>query len=240
SNTSRDAVQPTSMVGGGEHGSRTSRRHDQSLRNQIEQEKPILPVATYTVLRGALLESSQAALLLCTPRRADRINYALRIAHEEYRQEFNFRKATVNHPAVSEAERQTVLNDGFLTRAQNGMRRVKALLAEREGPTGKLTDTEMIELAAKVVHRGEDADMLRLGVEMEWKLGSGSSHGRLLMNTHRPQAFAQDAEGNTAYFSASKSTVIQQMATVFLTLREAWRIWDPRRFPRLPTARSKV
>lgn len=201
------------------------------LEHQLERDKPILPTATYTVLRGALLGSSQAALLLCTPRRVDRINYALRIAREEYRQEFNFRNATINHKAVSETKRQTVLNEDFLGRAQSGIRRVNALLAERDGPTGKLSDTEMIELAAKVVHRGEDADLLRLGVVMEWRLGSGSSHGRLLMNMHRPHAFARDDDGDTAYFSASKSMVIQQIATVFLTLQEAWRIWDPRRFP---------
>lgn len=201
------------------------------LEHQLEQEKPLLPAATYTVLRGALLGASQAALLLCAPQRVDRINYALQIAHEEYRQEFIFRNETVNHAAVSETERQSVLDEDFLGRAERGKERVKALLSERDGPTGKLTDTKMIELAAKVVHRGEDADLLRMGVEMEWRLGSGSSHGRLLMNMHRPQAFDRDDQGNTAYFSASKPMVIQQMATVFLTLQEAWRMWDLRRFP---------
>ncbi|MDN6521196.1 MAG: hypothetical protein L0K46_09605 [Yaniella sp.] len=201
------------------------------LEHQIEREKPILPAATYTVLRGALLGASQAALLLCTPRRTDRINYALRIAHEEYRQEFIFTNATINHGAVSDAERQSALGEDFLGRAERGKERVKALLAALDGPPGTLVDTEMSELAAKVVHRGEDADLLRFGVEMEWRLGSGSSHGRLLMNTHRPQAFTRNDEGNTAYFSASKPMVIQQMATVFLTLQEAWRIWELRRFP---------
>lgn len=201
------------------------------MEHQVEKDKPIFPAATYTVLRGAMLGASQAALLLCTPRREDRINYALRIAHEEYRQEFNFRDTIINHAAVPETERQTVTNSDFLERAQNGMHRVKALLETRDGPKGKLTDTKMIELAAKVVYRGADADMLHLGAEMEWRLGSGSAHGRLLMNTHRPQAFTLEEDGNTAFFSASKSAVIQQIATVFLTLQEAWRMWEPRKIP---------
>lgn len=203
------------------------------IDHQTDRGQPIFPIATYTVLRGALLGSSQAALLLCTGPRAKRINYALRIAREEYRQVVTFRSETVSHAAVSESERQTLIDDDYLGWAQNGIRRIDALLQEMGGSKGKLLDTDLIREAAKVVFRGDDADLLRLALSVEWRLGSGSSHGRLLMNMHRPQEATQDDDGQTLYFGTSKAKVTQQIATVSLVLNEAWRMWDLRKSPQI-------
>lgn len=198
------------------------------LDRQLEQGEPILSAATYTVLRGALIGSSQAALLLGTPQREERVVYGLRIAREEYRQELNFRTSTVNHRAVAEADRQAVLEEDSLGWSRNGMARVDALLDERNAPKKRILDTDLIKEAARVVHRGEDADLLQLSLEMEWGLGSGSAHGRLLMNMHRPKGYHLDEEQGIGYFGTSKEAVTQQIATVWLALNEAWRMWDLR------------
>lgn len=200
------------------------------LDRQIEQGQPIMPSATYTVLRGALIGASQAALLLCTPQRAQRVNYGLKIAYEEYRQAYNFRETTVHHSAISESERQRVLSEDFLSDFQEGMARVKTLLKERNEPQKRLLDTDLIKEAARVVHQDSNADMLRLAVEMEWRLGSGAAHGRLLMNMHRQASYSKSDTGHIGHFGGTKREVTQQIVLVYLVLHAAWSMWDLRRF----------
>lgn len=198
--------------------------------HQLEHDRPILPAATFTVLRGALIGSSQAALLLCTRKREQRINYGLRIAREEYLQALYFRGATAGHPAVAEMEGIVTPDSDFLDWPQEGIERVETLLKARGVSRSnlKLKDTDLIKEAAKVVHSGEDAALLQLATEMEWRLGSGSAHGRLLMNRHRPQGHSRGDEGRVAFFGTAKDMVVQQMATAWFLLNEAWRMWELR------------
>jgi hypothetical protein len=89
----------------------------------------------------------------------------------------------------------------------------------------------MIEAAAALVHRnGADAELLRLSVEMEWALGSGAAHGRLLMKLHRMGGYR--LESGTALMGASAQEVVMQISGVSLVLNEAWRRWDQRRVSR--------
>lgn len=202
------------------------------LDRQVAQGQSIMPLAAYTVLRGGLIGASQAVLLLCTPQRDKRVNYGLQIAHEEYRQVYNFRKATVEHPTVSEEDRQAVLSEDYLGWSESGKKRVKALLNERNETQMKLNDTDLITEAARVMQRDTaEADFLSLGMGMEWRLGSGAAHGRLLMNMHRQRGYRQDQEGQIAYFGGAKKEVMQQIALVRIVLSKAWRMWDLRRTP---------
>jgi hypothetical protein len=106
---------------------------------------------------------------------------------------------------------------------------VLAQLRARDAAT-KLTDTAMIERAAELVHtRGDDADLLRSSVAMEWALGSGSAHGRLLMNLHRVDGHRRE-HGGVALLGASYEAVVTQISGVSLILNEGWRQWDLRRF----------
>lgn len=192
-----------------------------------------MPAATYTVLRASMLGSCQAVLLLGTPARKERIVYGLRIAREEYRQVKNFRQSMAEHPGVSESKLGEFRQSDYLGWSTRGIDRVEALLEKYQAPNPKsrLQDSDLIEKAAALVHQGEDAETLRLAIEMEWNLGSGSAHGRLLMNMHRPGGHRIDETQQVAYFGTNLDEVATQIGNVALVLSEAWRLWDLRRRP---------
>lgn len=73
----------------------------------------------------------------------------------------------------------------------------------------------------------QDARLLRLGQEMEWRLGSGSAHGQLLVPMHR--AGGHRTEGNLAKFASSYDDIAQTAGRISLIASEAWRAWDLRR-----------
>jgi hypothetical protein len=199
--------------------------------NQMAKQEPIMPAATYTVLRGSMIGSCQAVLLLGTPARRERIIYGLRIAREEYRQVKNFRQSIVEHPGLSESAREKAGQPEFSDWPAQGIDRVEALLAQYQvsDPRSRLKDSDLIEKAAALVHKGQDAELLRLAVEMEWNLGSGSAHGRLLMNMHRPGGHRIDETQQVAYFGTGVDEVATQIGNVALVLSEAWRMWDARK-----------
>ena len=79
-----------------------------------------------------------------------------------------------------------------------------------------------------MVHaQGQDARLLQLGQEMEWRLGSGSAHGQMLVSMHR--AGGHRSEGNIAVFAGNYDDIAQTAARISLVANEAWRAWDLRR-----------
>ena len=198
------------------------------LTQQVVVGGPILPSANFTVLRAGLVAASQAVVLLAPKRRDERTTAGLQIAREEYRQAHNFRKHTLEHAALSPAMRAKANEKDHLTHMTGRQRDVEALLAER-GAAKSLRDTDMVEQAAGLLHTtANDAALLKLSVEMEWRLGSGAAHGRMLVGMHRRDGF-QVEEGNVALFGGTYESVAEQIVSVSLMLNEAWRKWDLRR-----------
>jgi hypothetical protein len=101
---------------GVEHLDATIRLFDQ----QVSSGGPILPAANYTVLRAALVGSSQAAVLLAPRKRDERTTYGLQIAHEEYRQALNFRERTLNHPGLVAEARAASERGDYLAGLRGG------------------------------------------------------------------------------------------------------------------------
>lgn len=204
---------------------------DATLRlfnDQVAGGGPILPAANFTVLRAALVGSSQAIVLLAPSKRQERVNYGLQIAHEEYRQVFNFRKRLLEHPGLVLAGREAADRNDYLTRFAANRDEVADLLKAR-GVAPRLTDTAMIERAAELSHTDPaDAQLLQSSVMMEWALGSGAAHGRLLMTMHRQSSFRTEA-GDVALFGSTYEQVAMPIVGVFLLLNQAWRVWDLRR-----------
>ena len=100
---------------------------------------------------------------------------------------------------------------------------------EERQSSSRLSDKVMIETAARLVHaKGNDAELLRSSLVMEWGLGSGAAHGRLLMGVHRVDGFRNEV-GDTALLGASHVQVAMQICGVSLILNEGWRQWDLRR-----------
>ncbi len=90
----------------------------------------------------------------------------------------------------------------------------------------RLVDTAMITAAAELLHK---EGILQLGMSTEWSLGSGSAHNRLLMTLLRGGETAQ-VDGQNYFAHARNPDAVALAATqVFLTLNEAWRLWDLRR-----------
>lgn len=199
------------------------------LKQQVAEGGPILPSANFTVLRGGLVGASQAVVLLLPTNRTERTTYGLQIAHEEYRQAANFRGHVETYDGMLGGVSLTDTERKKKQDLENAKDEVAALLKTR-GAVTRLTDTAMIERAAQLVHpEGEgDAELLAAGVNLEWRLGSGSAHGRLLMSLHRPDGH-QKQSGNRALMGATFEQVAYQVAGVSLLLNEAWRSWDLRR-----------
>lgn len=213
------------MSVGVEHIDATLRLFDE----QVATGGPILPAANFTVLRAALVGSSQAVVLLLPKSREERANYGLQIAHEEYRQTFNFRERVLQHPGLVPPAREAAANKDYLKQPAERRDELAKLLTARSVIPRRLTDTAMIERAAELVHTGPlDADLLRSSIVIEWALGSGAAHGRLLMALHR-QSSLRTEDGGTALLGSTYEDVAMPLIGVFLMLNEAWRVWDLRR-----------
>ena len=196
------------------------------LQQQVDAGGPILPDANFTVLRGALVGSAQAVVLLCSSGRDERTRVGLQIAHEEYRQLFNFRKHVLEHAGLVPEAQAAANRRDYLRLPRERREQAAAILRERGAPL-KITDTELVERAADLVHaRGEDAQLLQLALEMEWRLGSGAAHGRLLMSLQRPGGHV--VNGDVAAMGGSYEAVAQQVCAISLLLSAAWRAWDLR------------
>jgi hypothetical protein len=105
------------------------------LDQQISIGGPILPTANYTVLRAALVGSSQAVVLLGPRRRAQRTTFALQIAHEEYRQALNFRSRLLEQPGLVAEAREAAERKDYLMGLRQAKARVLAELKSREPPS---------------------------------------------------------------------------------------------------------
>ena len=197
------------------------------LADQAARSGPYFSDANYTVLRAALLGASQAAVLLLPASRETRTTYGLQLAHEEFRRALNIRKHLRAHHGLPESARTAADDTRFLEGLSGPLERAAAALTERKARKS-FPDTDLIDAAAGLVHaQGQDARLLQLGQEMEWRLGSGSAHGQLLVSMHR--AGGHRTQGNVAMFAGNYDHIAQTAARVSLVANEAWQAWDRRR-----------
>lgn len=189
--------------------------------HQVESGGPILPTANFTTLRAALIGASQAVFLLVPEDRGIRTGRGLQLAQLEYDEVVRFRDST------------RVPTDGhdFGDGEAGPPDRARHMRARRDVIRGKLqerqlrqriSDTAVIEEAAQLVY--ENATM-RAGVSLEWRLGSGAAHGKILITLHRNGSHAVDADGTTALIGGSLQEISQQMANVAVMLSAGWRAW---------------
>lgn len=198
------------------------------LAQQVDTGGPLLPAANFTVLRAGLVGASQAAVLLLPTSREVRTTYGLQIAHEEYKQALTFRTHLRDHDGLSDTAVAAYEETDFLGPLTDAKKQVGALLDAREAPR-KLWDTSMVEKAASLVHsKGEDASLLQLALEMEWRLGSGAAHGRMLMGMHRTGGHRFEGD-SVALVGGTYQEIAMQVGAVSLILGQAWRMWDLRR-----------
>lgn len=208
---------------------------DAALRlvdQQIDSGGPLLPSANYTVLRAGMLGAAQACVLLLPTFRSERTTFGLRIAHEEYNQVLGFRRSLFEHDALPTSVAISESDLASTERMEKRREEIRALLTERgvSSKRRKLTDTAMIKRAGALVYqRDSNASMLSLGVGMEWQLGSGAAHGRLLMGLHRTGSHVVDDDGRSALIGASAQDISIQIANVTLMVNTAWKAWDARR-----------
>lgn len=197
------------------------------LADQAARGGPYFSDANYTILRGALLGASQAAVLLLPARREVRTTYGLQLAHEEFRRASNLREHLRDHDGLPEGVRTAATNEKYLE-SLRGPRGHAAAALDARMARRSFPDTDLVEVAAELVHaQGQDAQLLRLGQEMEWRLASGSAHGQLLVSMHR--AGGHRTEGSLAKFAGSYNDIAQTAGRIALIASEAWRSWDLRR-----------
>ncbi len=197
------------------------------LADQATKGGPYFSDANYTVFRAALLGASQAAVLLLPAGRETRTTYGLQLAHEEFRRALNIRKHLQTHDGLPDGARAAAADAKFLAGLESPLSRAAAALDQRTARKS-FPDTDLVKVAAGLVHaRGQDARLLQLGQEMEWRLSSGSAHGQLLVSMHR--AGGHRTEGNLAMFAGNYDDIAQTAGRISLIASEAWRSWDQRR-----------
>jgi hypothetical protein len=133
------------------------------LADQAARGGPYFSDANYTVLRGALLGASQAAVLLLPTRREVRTTYGLQLAHEEFRRASNLREHLRDHDGLPEGVRTAAADEKYLESLRGPQGRAAAALDARRARRS-FPDTDLVEVAAELVHaQGQDARLLRLG-----------------------------------------------------------------------------
>lgn len=136
----------------------------------------ILPFAFRSILRTALVGSSQAVWLLAPNSLEERTTRLRTLVAEMYRRHEPYLSGLLTlNELMGEPphENTTKVRDHLSNRAEE-MRMLRALANER----AKWNDTSAIEEAAKAAFAGRaDVDVLVQNASLEWKAGSGVSHG---------------------------------------------------------------
>ena len=131
------------------------------------EQTGLFPIATFSLLRGALVGGSTATWVLSSDDREVRVGRSLAIAADWYSHLLNWAEGMSNH-AVDAAEHQRQLEHVAARREE-----VKRLRADRE-PKGKPLQTTIVRQATAEIWPGDTArDTATMGI---WRAGSGDAH----------------------------------------------------------------
>ncbi|MFI5591178.1 hypothetical protein ACIA5G_39430 [Amycolatopsis sp. NPDC051758] len=210
----------------------TAAEHLELFRVGLTASRILYPSSYFTLLRSALMGSTQALWVLKPRLRAERIAHALQLVRDDLRQSMNL--LLVDTPA------ELGLDDDLDTARAGLNRRLVELQAAAAAagldpdkvPGWRINMTEMIKTVSELVHadhRG-DADT-RHGASLLWRLQSGHAHATPSARVRqiRAEQVQQHPDGTlTGAATASFAEVGSASAAAVLFLNEAWRLYELR------------
>lgn len=205
----------------------TATEHLELFRVGYQASRTLYPSSYFTLLRTALMGSTQALWVLKPPRN-DRIKNALQLAREDIRQSMNLLR---EDPPV-----ELGLADGIAAARTDLDKRLGELqdaaaaagFDPAEVPGWRLNMTDVIKHVSELVHA--DANT-RHGVSLLWRLQSGHAHSTpsaRLRQIQTDQVQQHPDDMLTGPAAANFAEVGSAAAASVLFLSEAWRLYDLR------------
>lgn len=206
------------------HGLITATEHLDFFCNSFNAMKVTYPSAYFTVLRSALLGSSQAIWNLSPSSRPDRQKRTLIIASTDAGEERRL---------VSSMPMDVQVRNREIQRLETRVAEIDAAAQELGYPAGtskkwKVNATEVVIEAARTAL---DNDMQEYA-ELLWRKTSGHVHGHAYSRVHQldRNSMVRGPKGsNWARASASPEEVMTVLYATFLLTQSAWAIYDERR-----------
>jgi hypothetical protein len=202
--------------------------HDMFLKT-LCSTRTGFPFGYDTLARSAIIGAARALWVLDGPR-LERIGRALRVAHEDYRQE----RATHEETRTlfpehfdSYGEQIGLLDDRMARALAAGQR-----IGMRAGDvTARPNDTKIIRYVAERFASGEsDPQLIVVGYMLGWRDGSGVAHGLRWTAMRRSAEVREDANGRPHYrASADIDKIVAAAGRVHLLTCRAVELYDRRR-----------
>ena len=210
----------------------TAAEHLELFRVAYLASRRLYPSAYFTLLRSALMGSTQALWVLKPPLRTERIENALRLARDDIKQTMGLLSGET--PAELGLDEAIETERARLNQRLAELQAVAATvgLDPAKVPDWRLNMTTMIKTVSELVHadnRG-DADT-RHGASLLWRLQSGHAHGTPSARVRQVQMdqVRQHPDGTlTGSATASFAEVGSAVAATILFLNEAWRLYELR------------
>jgi hypothetical protein len=210
----------------------TATEHLELFRVALRASKALYPSSYFTVLRSALMGSTQALWVLKPAQRVERIEHALQIVREDIRHSMNLLSVETPAELGLDEDRETAraVLDQRLVELQAAA--AAAGFDPAKVPGWRLNMTEMIKTVSELVHadnRG-DADT-RHGASLLWRLQSGHAHATPSARVRQIQAHQvrQHPDGTlTGAVTTTFAEVGSAAAAAMLFLNEAWRLYELR------------
>lgn len=145
-----------------------------AIRTLIEAEQ-VLPIAFRSILRTALVGSTQAVWLLQSDDLEERTRRHRVLANEMYRRHAAYLKTLLGSDDGSDEARENTIDlYAHITKRHNQIGTLRTFAQETE----TWEDTRAIEEAARAAFiNNPNVDQLVLEARLEWMAGSGAAHG---------------------------------------------------------------
>lgn len=208
----------------------TAAEHLDLFRVALMSSKMLYPASYFTLLRSALMGSTQALWILQPPQREKRIENTLRLVREDIKQ---------NKSLLSEGILAAL---GLTIDATAAQTRLDERLAELQAaaaaigldpdrvPQWALNMTNMIKTVSDTLHAADPSDDITRHVpSLLWRLQSGHAHATPSARLRQIQADLVEEHSDGTLTAAATTTFVDigsNAAAPFLFLHEAWRLYE--------------
>lgn len=221
---------PTSRLAYG--GIVTAAEHLELFRVAYLASGNLYPSSYFTLLRSALMGSTQALWVLKPRLRAERIENSLQLARDDIRQSMNL--LSVETPAELGLDENIETARARMNQRLAELQDVAAAagLDPTKVPGWRLNMTEMIKTVSELVHADNSGDAdTRHGASLLWRLQSSHAHGTPSARIRQVQlnSVRQHRDGTLlGAATTSFAEVGSAAAAAVLFLNEAWRLYELR------------
>lgn len=199
--------------------------------NAMRSTSTMYPTAYMTVARTAFVAAVNAVWVLASSSRQERRERALILRADDVRTQVTFLREMRLPQGMAEATRTESLDQ--LHARQAGLQEVAASLGVKlEVPKIRFNQTTAIDWVAEHMH-GVDNDLLVGATQAVWRSSSAAAHAQLqfgIMRMDRSEVLDGESVGSVVRLRGDlDADVGPALAAAFMTLNEAFRLYDLRR-----------